>query len=148
MTASITTTTTTGPSTAASTSTHALTEEIAAGNASSSEGGLFGDTPYPYGGEDASLTTASAASTPSHPGSTLAQAGTPTVNYGANYGAAAGETPSQTRKRPREEGAVGVTEAAPVEEEWRKEWSKSNQRHYWFNVRTKQSVWHDPTVGK
>ena len=59
MTASITTTTTTNPNSTESTSTHALTDEIASANANSSEGGLCGDTPYPYDSEDIIYHTAS-----------------------------------------------------------------------------------------
>ena len=154
MTASITTTTTTNPNSTESTSTHALTDEIASANANSSEGGLCGDTPYPYDSEDTSLATTSAASTPLS--STSLQGSSSITKYGANYGVPAATAPTtlaQSKKRPREEGSAATdvaTTTAPTsaEEEWRKEWSKSNQRHYWFNVRTKQSVWHDPTVGK
>lgn len=158
MTASITTTTTTSSSSTESTKTQAMTDEIASTNANSSEGGLYGDTPYPYDSEDDSaLTTTSVASTPSASSSISVQGSISAVNYGTNYGAPAAPAAAPSRKRQREEGNSGVATAAtpvttaapmPAEEEWRKEWSKSNQRHYWFNVRTKHSVWHDPTVGR
>ncbi len=103
--------------------------------------GLFADTPYPERDPASPATSNEDSSSTSSVDTTSISASTLSAN-----------SQEASKKRPRETSASTAVTLPPATApavaagEWRKEFSKTQQRHYWFNIRTKKSTWEDPNV--
>lgn len=124
------------------------TGSAVAANISEDGDGLFADTPYPERDPASPAASPAAGASPatSHEDNTSVSS---TDSASAAASTSLVQSQELSRKRPREVSTA--TAAAPplvaaTAAEWRKEFSKTQQRHYWFNVRTKKSTWEDPTV--
>lgn len=114
--------------------------------------GMFADTPYPER-EIASPVPSPVGSpaTSQEDAHSLSSVDSPNTTPATTAAATAAAVPAVSVLPPRVQGDVSKkrpreASAADAASEWRKEWSKTQKRHYWFNARTKKSRWDDPNV--
>ena len=56
------------------------------------------------------------------------------------------QTPTRAPSMSAELNTDNATPASPDKNTWKRTWSKSRQRYYWFDQNTNQSKWEEPTL--